>query len=641
MRTFTASLLLFFMSLFDKISGLANKAKENVVSKTFLSKDKRLEQPLSRDIDLNDIYFEKISNYGLPSTVQVVAFDCVAGLLAVAGGQSKIKVFGKGISALIHVPKSEGIKYMQFKTGYPILSVIDKANTIITVDLRTQSIRHAFKAPDIITCQAYYPGTDWLFIGYANGFIDVFDMMQGTLSPYQIPDLAQNGKLVLDLQLHPTELNTLLIGYENKMFIWNIREQTIRRSFSLPQSTSLTCLVWSPHAARFMAGYDDGFIHLWDTKHEQKPIASRRLSENSVQSSEDPEPIYQMAWYTNSTAQRSYLVVAGGLNPTDIRGLNILEYDLEGEQREPRKQTILPTGVSHFMMLNKDIFYSGMADPLGIAIVDNDHSLQVFSLEHGFPSLQLPPALNFLSPFVLSVCYISQLPDQVYKKLTTITQEDYRVRHMPITGGIAGPDHVYQINSNDILVTVHEGEILKFWDASFTALRPLYSRTIRCSDYTPALLCCLDLNKETGILAVGYSDGSIILYECCQETTVPKSKAFIDSCDDTLQEISDLLQDMEVEETSPPVQENTEEPNEQDTEMKSKFTSLINDNSSNTMGYSANMMVTLGKAAVTNIMILLLLQKMEKCTLWIFNHSPSCFHTILPNLTIRIISHFR
>ena len=48
------------MSLFDKISGLASKAKENVVSKTFLSKDRRLEQTLSQHIDRNDIYFEKV-----------------------------------------------------------------------------------------------------------------------------------------------------------------------------------------------------------------------------------------------------------------------------------------------------------------------------------------------------------------------------------------------------------------------------------------------------------------------------------------------------------------------------------------------------------------------------------------------------
>lgn len=48
------------MSLLDKISGLAQKAKENVISKTFISKDKRLEQSLSDNFKLNEFYFEKV-----------------------------------------------------------------------------------------------------------------------------------------------------------------------------------------------------------------------------------------------------------------------------------------------------------------------------------------------------------------------------------------------------------------------------------------------------------------------------------------------------------------------------------------------------------------------------------------------------
>jgi hypothetical protein len=48
------------MSLLDKISGLAQKAKENVISKTFISKDRRLEQTLSDKIKLGEFYFEKV-----------------------------------------------------------------------------------------------------------------------------------------------------------------------------------------------------------------------------------------------------------------------------------------------------------------------------------------------------------------------------------------------------------------------------------------------------------------------------------------------------------------------------------------------------------------------------------------------------
>jgi hypothetical protein len=257
-----------------------------------------------------------------------------------------IKVFGKGISTTIKLPNPIGIKHLQFKIGFPILVVIDKANTIITIDLRTKSIRHTLSAQEIITSQAYCTGTDWMFIGYANGFVDVFDIMQGTITPYQIPDLLEtqeaniplegkdlNSHIVVDLQMHPTELNTLLIGYESAAFIWNIRENTIRRSFSLRRldksniykSANLTCLAWSPNGSRFIGGYDDGSIHLWDIKNDQKPILSRKLSQafsphTSKEEQPITEPIYQVAWYADEASHKSCIVIAGGSNPADIQG---------------------------------------------------------------------------------------------------------------------------------------------------------------------------------------------------------------------------------------------------------------------------------------------------------------------------------
>lgn len=458
--------------------------------------------------------------------------------------------------------------------------IIDKSNTIITIDLRTKNIRHVLPAPEIITSQTYCTGTDWLFIGYANGFVDVFDIMQGTMTPYQIPDLLENQEIVdpeeipqqhivVDLQMHPTELNTLLIGYEAIVFVWNIRESNIRRSFSLrkldksnpSRNSNLTCFAWSPNGSRFIAGYDDGYTHLWDIKNEQKPITSRKISEAFALSGEEAvasEPIYQIAWYANTAAHRSYVVVAGGSNALDIQGLNVLEFSLDGDSREPKKQTImpLPTDLSHFLIMSTDPYYLGMHNPLGIAVVGVDHCLRVFSLEHGFPLFKLPPALEFLGPNILNACHIPQLPTTAFKKLASMTTSDRQTRYLPITGGVAGPEHVYHIDANDLLVTIHQGEVVKFWDASYTALRPLSHLTINCLDdlvNQEAFLCCLDVNKTNGTFTVGFSDGSILIYEYQPDAQIPtdvdprlkkRNEEFINNCDDTLKEISDLLEDM-------------------------------------------------------------------------------------------------
>lgn len=497
-----------------------------------------------------------------------------------------IKVFGKGLASTIRLPKPFGIKYIQFRLGLPILIIIDKANTIVTVDLRTKSVRHALPAPAIITSQTYCIGTDWLFVGYENGYVDVFDILEGTMTPYQIPDLleadqegnteiATKNHVVVDLQMHPTELNTLLIGYESVVFIWNVRESTIRRSFSLRKldksnpyrDANLTCFSWSPKGSRFIGGYDDGSIHIWDVKNEQKPAVSRKLSETFFPTGSDQEvtePIYQISWYVNDTIQKSFVVVAGGLNSNDIRGLNILEFDMEGDSREPKKQTImpLPTDLSHFYVLSHDPYLSGTHNPFGIAVVSVDHSLNVYSLEHGFPLLKLPPALEFIDPIILNACHIPKFPEGAFKKLTGITAQDRNIHYLPLTGGVAGPEHVYHVDSNDLLVTIHKGEVVRFWDASYTGLRPLSHLTIHCLDNLEskdAFLCCIDVNKTTGAFSIGFSDGTILIYEYQGDPKIkpdidPRlNNEFINNCDDTLKEISGLLEDMEADVEAPPV----------------------------------------------------------------------------------------
>ncbi|CAO3649445.1 unnamed protein product [Cunninghamella echinulata] len=71
------------MTLFNKIQNLANKAKENSQAKNLLSKDKRLEQSLSTFVKPDKIWLDLMTTFGLDSKISIMAFDPVAGLLAV------------------------------------------------------------------------------------------------------------------------------------------------------------------------------------------------------------------------------------------------------------------------------------------------------------------------------------------------------------------------------------------------------------------------------------------------------------------------------------------------------------------------------------------------------------------------------
>lgn len=49
------------MTIFDKLSGYAQKAKENVVGRAILAKDKRLERSLSDSIDAANVGLLKVA----------------------------------------------------------------------------------------------------------------------------------------------------------------------------------------------------------------------------------------------------------------------------------------------------------------------------------------------------------------------------------------------------------------------------------------------------------------------------------------------------------------------------------------------------------------------------------------------------
>lgn len=46
--------------MFEKITGFAIKAKDNALSKAILSKDRRLQQSMSENIQAKDLQFKKV-----------------------------------------------------------------------------------------------------------------------------------------------------------------------------------------------------------------------------------------------------------------------------------------------------------------------------------------------------------------------------------------------------------------------------------------------------------------------------------------------------------------------------------------------------------------------------------------------------
>ncbi|KAL0074591.1 hypothetical protein J3Q64DRAFT_1853622 [Phycomyces blakesleeanus] len=541
------------MAIFNKLTGLAQRAKDGAMTKVVLAKDKRLEQSFSEALDLDKIRLGKMSTYGLPEVISTVAYDSVASLLAVAGGstQYSIRVFGKGMSARLQLHTLAPVKYMQFKIGSPMLIVIDRDNRISLMDLKTKQPSHVLEGDGIITCFEYCVGTDWLYLGYADGYVKVLDLKTASLSPYRIPDLWHQQmppathdrfcSIVTAIQIHPTDLDLLLVGYPSAVFLWSIRENSVKRTFKLPSQARLTCLSWCPEGDRWMGGYDDGCINMWDMRSDT-PIFSRKVFQAPAPSSAC-EPVYSLAWYIDDTLQKSFVIVAGGSEIPGLFGLHVLEIDTN--TKECRKQTIVPSPVdiSSFVLMPRDPYFLGARHPLGVLVLGCDGTLRAHSLAHGYPLLTLPPALQFLDPPVSHACPVLVKP----AAFELLRPPHIPTQYLPLAGGVVGSEHTYRISSNDILITLHPDSSISFYDASYTALRPLPHLTRNCRhDLQDPLanIHAFNLDPDSATLSVGFDTGAVLIYHLV-EAAVPEDN-IVTQCDSTLKEISDLLQDMDM-----------------------------------------------------------------------------------------------
>lgn len=136
-----------------------------------------------------------------------------------------------------------------------------------------------------VTCLETSASHSFLFLGLADGTVDIFDIDRGVLSrEVRIPNLwlAQEELLrrsgvpdapsrrhipiCTDLKTHPFDLNLLLIAYEGGVSLWNLATQTCERNFEfvvppgapgggndaeealfMERRPPVTCLAWCPN----------------------------------------------------------------------------------------------------------------------------------------------------------------------------------------------------------------------------------------------------------------------------------------------------------------------------------------------------------------------------------------------------------
>ncbi|EPQ26975.1 uncharacterized protein PFL1_05610 [Pseudozyma flocculosa PF-1] len=274
----------------------------------------------------------------LPGEVSAIAFEPVAGYLAVGTSQGTVHIFGSApVQIALTLRPAVKVRHLAFRSGTGLLVCIDEKDNMSIYDLErpdpqirasNASSSNHYRASSASTGNSLTgsphpdtpqrvgihtvrnkvmaielsPAHSHLFLGLRDGTVDAYDLDRLCPSPYRVPNLwweeeeilrksgvpdAPNRRhvpLIIDIKSHPKDLNQLLLAYEGGAILLDIKERAV-----------------------FAMGHEDGCISFWHAKEDDKPITVRTLDaldvekpSASVEALERPrpprEPIFKLAW---------------------------------------------------------------------------------------------------------------------------------------------------------------------------------------------------------------------------------------------------------------------------------------------------------------------------------------------------------
>ncbi|GAA5939650.1 uncharacterized protein JCM15063_005244 [Sporobolomyces koalae] len=297
-----------------------------------------------------------IASLGLGGELSAMTYDPVQSLLAVGTEHGKLFVFGApGVQLSWDVGVPTKIRHLAFKPGSGFLCIVDAKDTLYVFDLnlieKDRPKRDSMLSlRSKVTCLEASASHSFLFLGLADGTVEVFDIDRGVVArEARIPNLwlAQEELLrrsgvpdapsrrhipiCTDLKMQPTDLSLLLIAYEGGVSLWNLASRVCERNFDfvvppgapgggndvdealfMERRPPVTCLAWRPDGMIFAAGHEDGSIS-FAAMQDETPLTMRTLERADVNKTTEEdlfgwsqgagqrqlsgrEPIFRLAW---------------------------------------------------------------------------------------------------------------------------------------------------------------------------------------------------------------------------------------------------------------------------------------------------------------------------------------------------------
>ncbi|KAH9858315.1 lethal giant larvae like, C-terminal-domain-containing protein [Lenzites betulinus] len=324
--------------------------------------------------------------------VTAVATDPVSGLLAVGTSRGTVHLYGSaGVQYKLRITEPAGlrVKLLQFAVSVHKLLCIDDHNRLHVWDLTVPerpALQRITGFGQPVHAILTSPSHTHAFIALGDGEIKTYDLLCSRISPYTMPNQwrlyekkslaselslvgAPGSDVIIDISIHPRDLNLLFVVYEGGVLVSDLKEQNTVRAFELilspgapggsgfhakdvllPRRLQATALAIHPSGHILAVGYSDGTIGFWALEDEDKPLALRTIDSSGDEDlsaidsvkleetlsapqkhpAEPPrEPIFKLAWsgFPNSSDPRggdTVLTVLGGATIDSPSGVTAL-----------------------------------------------------------------------------------------------------------------------------------------------------------------------------------------------------------------------------------------------------------------------------------------------------------------------------
>lgn len=480
---------------------------------------------LSAGITSDLFALDDLARYGINSQVSALAYDPVQSILAVGTrssqfGPGQIYIFGQGrIEVTLPLPaRGATVQTLQFCADK--LVCLDTKHDIAVYSLATKRLLASHSPPGAVTIMCTDPMLDYALLGMQTGEILAYDLDRENLAPFKIPNLwqevAPKAKVmpIVNLQFHPRDVGTLLIGYQQGAAIYSFKLARAMQFFhyEIPRGApggdgdpaqanilrrpQLTQAIWHPTGTFVMTGHEDSSLVFWDVLKDGRMLVARTRTDTNIAtpgagtgvagSSSSAlaakEPIFKIAWCANGKDpdDTAILIAGGASTQTPTKGLCLLELGrtpvynttsweaLAAHLNEPKKSRILPTPpgaevVDFCLIPRTSPHFAGAHDPIAILALLSSGEMLSLSFPSGMfvsPTNQLHPSMTMVQPFVKRID-VAPMDRTRWLGMTETRQTGPLI----LRGGadIMRPTKRYE--TRNILQTVHGDGSVRLWDA--------------------------------------------------------------------------------------------------------------------------------------------------------------------------------